>query len=406
MSLLHPCFRRPSRRAFGPLRPFVAVAAVGLASCAGDVAAPPEPALLHVMAGDAQQGLVGEPLFRSIVVRVTDSAGRGVQEVTPDLATESGSASAVATDFIGRSAVRWRLGGTPGEQTLRVSLPNGAEVQVSARALLPEESDVVVFPEGTGAGAGVVFVAEHGALFSPVWSAPARDGRVILPPQAGGEETIVVFAGGRPLLWSGPWTPGPDSLFVPAPEPVRLDLAIFIQQPPLETLRQTVQSHLARLEATLASQGVGIALGEVVIREAPTDGVNIRWEDLCALEPASRILVYYVGSVDGEPGKGYACGNRIAMGSATGAYPGLLAHELGHLLGLRHTSDTGNVMHPRYVGPHMTAGQIFRAHYHYQSAVNTVAAALPPEEIRNCDGNAGVGADPCFDESYELPFGL
>lgn len=382
-----------------------ALALLGLHGCAGDPAAPLEPADITVVAGVDQQGLAGQPLFRSIVVRVTAADGAGVPGVDLDLRPEAGSADANPTDIQGLTAVRWTLGEDPSVQTLTVAVPGGPQTVVSARAIRPEASDVVVLPPGDiGEGAGAVFVAEAGAFLSPLWEGAADEGRIVLPPQTGEAPPLVVFPRGRPVFWAGPWTVGRDSLVLEPVEPVRLDITVSLHQPPLDALRRTLDAHLARVRELLAAHGTGIVLGEVSVIEAPVDGANVNGPDLCAGEPAGRVLVYYVRSVDGDPGKGYGCGHQIAMGSATGLSPGLLAHELGHLLALRHSGDTGNLMHPGSPGPGMTEGQIFRAHYHVGSVVNTVFGVTPPELRLNCDGVAGVGADACFEETYELPF--
>lgn len=90
-------------------------AAIGVVSCAHDSTkntAPPTPAAITVIKGDAQQGVVGQPLSDSLVVLVVDADGQPLagQKVTFRLMVQEPGAAvlpeAVTSDAHGLAAIQ------------------------------------------------------------------------------------------------------------------------------------------------------------------------------------------------------------------------------------------------------------------------------------------------------------
>lgn len=119
-----------------------AVAAASPQGCAGTPAVsqictyvppPPTPgraAVLRVVSGDAQNGIVGRELASPIVVQVTDAAGVAVPGQTVKFKVTQGAGSvfagAAVSDANGRASERWTLGTTAGAQKLEASAVDSA----------------------------------------------------------------------------------------------------------------------------------------------------------------------------------------------------------------------------------------------------------------------------------------
>jgi hypothetical protein len=107
------------RRLVAPCSTLLALACGG-----GDLVLPSdgEPALIEIADGDEQSGTVGLPLDDAIVVRLVDTAGRGVpdQAVTWVVATGGGSVTPETgtTDDEGLAAAEWTLGPSAGPNTV------------------------------------------------------------------------------------------------------------------------------------------------------------------------------------------------------------------------------------------------------------------------------------------------
>ncbi|MBX6331531.1 MAG: Ig-like domain-containing protein [Gemmatimonadaceae bacterium] len=98
------------------------------------------PVAITVVSGDAQRGVVGAPLTRPVVIRVTDRGGNGVFGATVRWAPASGEVpdSVVTTDSAGRALVHWTLGRTAGAQHMRVhvaGLSRSVVLSATARPL-------------------------------------------------------------------------------------------------------------------------------------------------------------------------------------------------------------------------------------------------------------------------------
>jgi hypothetical protein len=107
-----------SRRGAG-LAAAALLGALGVGACK-DTLAPlnlaGNPAAASVSSGNLQNGVVGAVLAESLVVAVTDSAGRPVPGFIVGWAAEAGTLSQAVdtTDGAGKSSVAWTMGSTPG----------------------------------------------------------------------------------------------------------------------------------------------------------------------------------------------------------------------------------------------------------------------------------------------------
>jgi regulator of chromosome condensation (RCC1) repeat-containing protein len=113
-----------------------------LAGCSSNPpTVPATPSQLHVIAGDGQNGIPGYRLTTAIEVKLVDDGGGAVFGDTVRFAPDDNTALAepafAVTDSAGIARTYWRLGGTLGAQSLRVStnaVPNGTWTPVHATA--------------------------------------------------------------------------------------------------------------------------------------------------------------------------------------------------------------------------------------------------------------------------------
>jgi adhesin/invasin len=105
------------------------------ASC-GDVTLPDEgeAANLEIVDGDEQVGPAGAPLANQVVVRVTDTQDRPVQNQDVAFVIESGGGSVapgtVTTNSTGHAAADWTLGPGAGDQRLRARTERGGSSEL------------------------------------------------------------------------------------------------------------------------------------------------------------------------------------------------------------------------------------------------------------------------------------
>ena len=98
------------------------------------------PTVLVVRSGGDQEGVAGSVLPNPIVVQVTDQGGTGVGGVAVSFAPGEGAGSVnpqnAVSDANGEVSAEWTLGGGSfGSQSLRVSIQQGAQTIVNARAV-------------------------------------------------------------------------------------------------------------------------------------------------------------------------------------------------------------------------------------------------------------------------------
>ncbi len=132
-------------------------ALVALAACAQDSLVLPdegEPSQVLVLSGNGQSGQVGAPLTDSLVVRLTDSHARPVQDFPVVFAITSGGQvipDTARTDADGRASSRWILGPAAGAQTVEATVPlsgkSPRKALFSAQAM-PGPADTVAATAG------------------------------------------------------------------------------------------------------------------------------------------------------------------------------------------------------------------------------------------------------------------
>lgn len=115
-------------------------ASAGGVSATASVTVEQRPAVLVVRSGNGQEGVAGSALPNPIEVQVTDQGGAGVGGVvisfTPGEGAGSVSPQNAVSDADGRASTEWTLGGGSfGNQSLRVSVEQGASTFVNARAV-------------------------------------------------------------------------------------------------------------------------------------------------------------------------------------------------------------------------------------------------------------------------------
>jgi hypothetical protein len=119
----------PSRAAF-PALLFLLLLTTG---CGQDLVLPRQgdPALVAVVAGQGQQGVVGDAVPDSLVIKVTDFEGRPVagQPIGTNLISGGSiEAAAARTDEGGRLAFRWILGTQAGTQTVEIGVGDSSGI--------------------------------------------------------------------------------------------------------------------------------------------------------------------------------------------------------------------------------------------------------------------------------------
>ena len=196
---------------------------------------------------------------------------------------------------------------------------------------------------------------------------------------------IVAFTTNRPpqIRTSVSWSPNNDTVRTTFRKVIKIRVAFWIVHGGFQTQRTKLQGDATTTNDIWAGERMGLKLvtgsadfhdltgqahGLLDFTDCQTQEGKLR----NAGEEAERINVYIVRTVYGDPGYGESCGigsGFVVMGSGAGNT--LLAHELGHNLGLYHPPsqpaglyDDTNVMFQfstqrRY----LTEGQVFRANF-------------------------------------------
>jgi len=119
----------------------------------GDLTLPADarPARLTAVSGSGQHGVVGTELSDPLVVRVTDAAGRPVEQAsllfeTQVPAAQILSATEIRTDHSGQAEVRVRLGATEGTQAFDAQMPEASDLRATFTVL------AVAAPDEGGGG--------------------------------------------------------------------------------------------------------------------------------------------------------------------------------------------------------------------------------------------------------------
>jgi len=384
----------------------VVVLTAAVAVACSDESTGPDADLLtiEITAGDGQLGVEGWPVLTPPTVRVTDATGapRADAPVTFEVLTGGGtvSSSMASTGLGGNASAVWRLGApTVRTQEMRASLPSGAgSVTFTATSLSPGESDYVIVLGALGPLRGIVVTREQPQV-EIVAARTQPDTLIPVPPVDLPSLGLVVFgSGNRPRHVAPAWTGGVDTVHVALEPPVVVDLDVDIRDGTFEVRQQDLEAQLRELEGIIDEESLGIEIGDVTYIDNTGGGpVSLSSAGICAGPvPADAIQITVVSAIDNGAYTGWGCwSGRIYLSAAVRNVPHLLAHELGHTFTLEHTfAGLMRSTNPQRV---VHEGEIYRAHFHAQSALNTIFGSQPEADRRNCSV-LGV----CLPESLDL----
>ena len=167
-----------------------------IAGCGQDLVLPRQgnPALVAVVAGQAQQGVVGDAVQDSLIIKVTDFEGRPVAGQPIGTNLKNGGqieAAAPRTDDNGRLAFHWVLGTQAGTQTVEIGVGDSTGIShpaVFTATAVPDAANGLQRAGGNGQ------VAEAGQLLPAMLAVTVTDQygngvsgiKVIWNPGAGG----------------------------------------------------------------------------------------------------------------------------------------------------------------------------------------------------------------------------
>ncbi|HEX6373300.1 MAG TPA: hypothetical protein VF006_30535 [Longimicrobium sp.] len=355
---------------------------------------------MRITTGDAQQGLPGETLPVPLTVTLTRADGTPAAGVAVTFAAAAGSLEVVAgtTTADGVAFAWWTLPAVPaGELSVRAEAPRVQPVTFRAGRLPADRTDLVFTRQG-GPVNLLIYNAFEQSGYAAGFRARFADSLLMRPfdtPRDFNE--VFAFTPDRaPLVTPVAWTAARDSVQLVFRETVVLPVTIWVVKAPFDALAE--QSRRLADSATSAWSRGGIAFETRIVdatgypNAAEYQGLDV---NACSAglperigANAGRINVYYVGGIYHPEfdvrGQGAYCGDQVIVLSANDTRsPWLLGHEIGHAFGLGHEVE-GNLMHAFGRGSHVTAGQIFRAHFHRGSAVNRILTLYGREQARDC----------------------
>jgi hypothetical protein len=173
---------------------------------------------LVVVSGDAQRGVAGEPLPKSLVLRVVDDAGNGVADAELQLLPSAGTVpdTSIHTDSLGVARVRWTLGHSAGDHALAVHL-DGMEKLLKVTAVArPAAPANLSFDDAPGESKTARVKGKHlVALITDAYGNPVPEVRVSFATRSGSvtPTRAVSDAKGRVRVsWALGGHPGDQSL--------------------------------------------------------------------------------------------------------------------------------------------------------------------------------------------------
>lgn len=353
---------------------------------------------MQIAMGDAQQGLPGETLPLPLTVRVTRADGTPAPGVTVRFTAASGSLQVVAptTTAEGEAFAWWTLGAGGGELAVRAEADGVQAVRFTAAPLPADRTDIVYTRhESQVTVLAYDAFAESGALRG--FRATFRDSLPLRPFTPPGEynEVFAFSPGYVPVVKRVSWTQVRDSVPLYFPGPVTVPLTIWIVATPFDVLAERSRALVDSATAVWRRGGVefqarivdATGFPEAAAFQGDVNPCTSRLPDRIGADPG-RINVYYVGGVYFQEfeirGQGVHCGQEvIGLAANNTRSPWLLGHEIGHAFGLGHETE-GNLMHGMGRGRHVTAGQIFRAHFDRNSSLSRLLALYGRDEAREC----------------------
>jgi adhesin/invasin len=185
-----------------------------LAVTIGADAAPGAPAALQVIAGDGQQGTVGQPLAVPPAVRVKDTFGNPVAGAAVQFAVSEGSGqvagATVVSDSAGTARVSaWTLGTRPGANRLTASTAGTPPVVFSATAGPgPVASLVRLAGDGQTATAGTLVLVAPAVTVSDSYGNPVPNAEVTFTAVAGTVTAGLAHSDSTGVARAGGWRLG------------------------------------------------------------------------------------------------------------------------------------------------------------------------------------------------------
>jgi adhesin/invasin len=171
---------------------------------------------LVVVSGDAQRGIAGQQLPKSLILRVVDATGNGVADAELQLSPSEGSVpdTSIHTDSLGIARVHWTLGHAAGEHALAVHLDGMSKLLKLTAVARPAAPANLSFDDADSEGKHVK--GRHlVALVTDAYGNPVPDVRLSFSTRTGSvrPSRAVSDAKGRVLVsWTLGSRPGDQSL--------------------------------------------------------------------------------------------------------------------------------------------------------------------------------------------------
>ncbi len=360
---------------------------------------------LEIVNGRDQQGVPGWQLVETIVLRVVDQRGDPVPGVRFSLTTADGGvvtpASATSSNS-GRVTFDWWLGpaSTRIQHVSVVSQDGRLSAEIEATALGPDESDLIILRGALGPISGAVLVT-RGSSMTVLSVRAATDTLVYLPPDIPSGTSLIVFPEvNRPLMLDRSWSAAIDTAEAVLQPPVVVDVEVRVRHGDFQAQKRIIETQMANTADVWTGEGMGLTVGDVTFLDEtqPPRSTDQSSSSACSsLTPGVAIRVDVITSIDNGQYTGWGCwAGRLYLAEGTDRYPYLLAHEFGHTFTLVHT-QTG-MMFPTRPGVEVREGEIFRAHFHEASSLNTIFASQPTGQRMNCS----AFPSPCLPEALDL----
>jgi hypothetical protein len=315
----------------------LATLALGLtlltACSSGDLLLPKdgEPARIEALRGDSQAATVGQPLTDSLVVKVTDPAGRPVPDVEVVFVlppgAEAAPAASVRTGTNGEAAVRYTAGTAAGEQLIEARaaaiVPTSSASAIFKAMAQPGAAEALVIAGGDGqtgqvsavltdslsvravdqfgngvAGIEVTWRSGGGGSVSPASVTTGPDGRAATQLTLGDRSGVFRPSATADQLQGSPLSftvtaIGPVLSLVSPPSPEAAAGVPLAQQPELQLLDGLgAPLHRANVEVTVQIAGSEGSLGGRTTASSDADG-RVRFSDLQLRGPVgSRTLIF------------------------------------------------------------------------------------------------------------------